>query len=435
MSDRITPIPQRQAEEEEEELIQTKVLNGTTDLALQRQPEEEEEELLQTKQAAGHTSEVTPLLASEIKTMQGGGQPLPASELSFFAARFGRDFGNVRIHADAQAAESAEAVNAQAFTTGQHVVFGPDKYAPGTTLGRKLMAHELTHVVQQHPSSLQQVMTTAPGCQVMRQEAGVDLDTDSDENEPADRDTDLDIFAELFTMNEVQSLAPDEEQYLQGILERNIFDSSAIGTASLVSKDVGTYIQLAGTWVVNESYGMIPEEGFKPEENTNAFLKFRKTGESGIYYPGEMIFLPEARLLVGIVAIEPRRMRVMHADGRMEVIAFDTEEALAGDVSAAAQPADAPPEITVDNPPGHCGKVSYTTDCNRVTCVPADSSEPSKVYTWDDTIEEYTRAGETGSTWTAGQLERVVGIVLKEYEDGAWQGTHCGDQPQWVKGR
>ena len=392
------------------------------------QSEDGSEDLRQNKAVAGRTQEKTTPLDSAIAALQGGGQPLPPSERAFFEPRFGYDFSRVRIHTGAQAAKSARAAHAQAFTLGADIVFGTGTYTPGNAAGRLLLAHELTHVVQQ-------TAATAPGYGIMRQEAGVDVDTDSDEHEPADRDTDLDKFTELFTMNEVQSLAPDEEQYLQGILERNIFDSSAIGKASLVSKDAGTYIQLAGTWVVNESYGMIPSEGFKPEENTNAFLKFRRTGESGIFYPGQLIFLPEAGLLVGIVAIEPRRMRVMHADGRMEVISFDTEEALAGDVPAAPEPAPAPPEITVDNPPGHCGKLSYTTDCNRVTCIPADSSEPSKVYTWDDAIEEYTRAGETGSTWTAGQLERVVGIVLKQYEDGAWQSTHCGDQPQWVRGR
>jgi hypothetical protein len=84
--------------------------------------------------------------------MQGGGQPLPASERAFFEPRFGHDFGKVRVHTGAQAAESAKAVNAQAFTTGPHVVFGLGKYAPGTTSGRKLLAHELTHVMQQNAS-------------------------------------------------------------------------------------------------------------------------------------------------------------------------------------------------------------------------------------------------------------------------------------------
>ena len=121
MSDQITPLVQRQVEEEEEEEepIQTKALNGTngtTGFALQRQSEEEEEELLQTKEVDGHTPEVTPQVASAIASMQGGGQPLPAAERAFFEPRFGHDFSQVRIHASAQAAEVARAVNSRAFT-------------------------------------------------------------------------------------------------------------------------------------------------------------------------------------------------------------------------------------------------------------------------------------------------------------------------------
>jgi hypothetical protein len=63
--------------------------------------------------------------------------------------RFGHDFSTVRVHHDAQAAESAEAVNAQAYTVGRNVVFGPGQYQPATDEGDRLLAHELAHVVQQ----------------------------------------------------------------------------------------------------------------------------------------------------------------------------------------------------------------------------------------------------------------------------------------------
>ena len=63
--------------------------------------------------------------------------------------QFGHDFSSVRIHADAAAAESATAVNALAYTVGRDIVFAADRYAPATAAGRRLLAHELTHVVQQ----------------------------------------------------------------------------------------------------------------------------------------------------------------------------------------------------------------------------------------------------------------------------------------------
>jgi hypothetical protein len=79
----------------------------------------------------------------------GGGQPLQASERSFFEPRFGRSFDQVRIHSDGHAAESARALNALAYTVGKDIVFGAGQYVPGSSSGRTLLAHELTHVLQQ----------------------------------------------------------------------------------------------------------------------------------------------------------------------------------------------------------------------------------------------------------------------------------------------
>jgi hypothetical protein len=64
-------------------------------------------------------------------------------------SRFGRDFGHVRLHTDDQAAASARALNARAYTVGAHIVFGQGRYSPGTRKGLWLLAHELAHVVQQ----------------------------------------------------------------------------------------------------------------------------------------------------------------------------------------------------------------------------------------------------------------------------------------------
>jgi hypothetical protein len=64
-------------------------------------------------------------------------------------SRFGHDFSRVRVHDDTRAAESASAVAARAYTVGEHMVFGAGMYAPGSADGRRLLAHELTHVVQQ----------------------------------------------------------------------------------------------------------------------------------------------------------------------------------------------------------------------------------------------------------------------------------------------
>lgn len=77
------------------------------------------------------------------------GQPLDPPARAFMQFRFGHDFSQVRVHADARAGDSARALDARAYTVGRDVVFAPEQYRPGTAEGRRLLAHELTHVVQQ----------------------------------------------------------------------------------------------------------------------------------------------------------------------------------------------------------------------------------------------------------------------------------------------
>ncbi len=118
---------------------------------LQRQPveEEEEEELLQTKRNGGGAIEATDELGSRIGDLRGGGQPLSEASRSFFEPRLGVDLSQVRVHGGAKANDLTRKVNARAFTLGQDVVFGAGQYSPGTEEGKRLLAHELTHVVQQ----------------------------------------------------------------------------------------------------------------------------------------------------------------------------------------------------------------------------------------------------------------------------------------------
>jgi len=85
--------------------------------------------------------------------LRTSGQPLDPAIRAYFEPRFGHDFSRVRVHADDRASKSAAAVNAHAYTLGSHVAFGAGQYSPGTEQGRALIAHELTHVVQQGGSS------------------------------------------------------------------------------------------------------------------------------------------------------------------------------------------------------------------------------------------------------------------------------------------
>ena len=89
----------------------------------------------------------TPAVSGPISL--GQGRPLPPATRRYFEPRFGYDFSGVRVHADSNAARATRAVNARAFTLGRSIAFSPGQYDPDSHSGRRLLAHELTHVVQQ----------------------------------------------------------------------------------------------------------------------------------------------------------------------------------------------------------------------------------------------------------------------------------------------
>ena len=84
------------------------------------------------------------------RVLDSPGRPLDNSTRSFMEPRFGNDFSGVRVHTDPLAAESARAVDAHAYTVGQHIVFDSGRYDPHSTSGQQLLAHELVHTQQQH---------------------------------------------------------------------------------------------------------------------------------------------------------------------------------------------------------------------------------------------------------------------------------------------
>ena len=105
---------------------------------------------IQRQAATGHENSSAP--TSEVLPQKlGAGRPLDSSTQSFMESRFDTDFSHVRIHDGSSAASAARSVNALAYTLGQDIVFASGHYAPDSVDGKKLLAHELAHVVQQNP--------------------------------------------------------------------------------------------------------------------------------------------------------------------------------------------------------------------------------------------------------------------------------------------
>lgn len=140
--DRITT-----ADNEQDSLLHRAAVAGRTDVL-------GAQGMLGLQRAVGNAG-VTELVETEERSPvhgvvnSGGGSPLAAEVRTDMETRFGADFGDVRVHTDGAAHESARSVNAQAYTVGSNIVFQQGRYDPGSDQGRHMLAHELTHVVQQ----------------------------------------------------------------------------------------------------------------------------------------------------------------------------------------------------------------------------------------------------------------------------------------------
>ena len=162
LAKQITPLVQRQVEEE------TILVNLVNERRVQRQERDldgKEEEYIQSEQLPVSTPKLLDLPA-RINSLRIGGQPLSETTRSFFESRLRYDFSQVHIHSDGEAAELARDVKARAFTIGHDIVFGEAQYAPSTVSGRKLLGHELVHVVQQNdgnaPSLQREISPATP---------------------------------------------------------------------------------------------------------------------------------------------------------------------------------------------------------------------------------------------------------------------------------
>ena len=165
LAQNITPLVQRQEEEEEE--MQAKLLDTTVQRQAEEeeemiQPQEEEEEMLQMQEeeeeelmAKAETQVAEPQQTTEklLKNTKGNGSALDSDTKLQMENSFGADFSGVKIHNDNTAIQLNKELGAQAFTSGNNIYFNEGKYNPGSQNGKKLLAHELTHTVQQGAAS------------------------------------------------------------------------------------------------------------------------------------------------------------------------------------------------------------------------------------------------------------------------------------------
>lgn len=177
-------------------------------------PKCEQEQAIQRNESPSQAPQVSHPVRSQIAALRGGGQPLPPSVRAFFEPQFGEGLNQVHIHTDSEASEAAMSIQADAFTIGSDIVFGAGKYAPEVHAGRKLLAHELTHVIQQGHGN---------GTRVQRQGTAVPASRNLDvtnriQNAIAERNADHASLIAALGTSDVLAASTDERMSMIDIL-------------------------------------------------------------------------------------------------------------------------------------------------------------------------------------------------------------------------
>lgn len=202
------------------DVVMRSVEQGASAPTVQRMCAECDEELserVDRSASGGHATQVASPVAASIQSMQGGGTPLSPATRAFFEPRFGADFSHVRVHTGGQAEGTAKAISAKAFTVGADIVFAGGQYSPESQQGRHLLAHELTHVVQQDRRELRRVLHRKPSAAPtpLVQSAGpvVQRDwIDDARHKLSDKASDV--------VDSVSDLASDAADAASGVLDR-----------------------------------------------------------------------------------------------------------------------------------------------------------------------------------------------------------------------
>jgi hypothetical protein len=187
----------------------------------------------------------------------GGGAPLDKDTRGFMESRLGADFSGVRVHTDATASESARSVQAYAYTVGSDVVFQSGKYKPESDSGKRMLAHELTHVVQQRSGPV--AGTQAPG--------GIQISHPSDRFEQAAESSADRVMSSASTAPASVAAAPasvqregDEEEEVQGMfVQREDEDEEEVQ---------GTFVQREGEEEEDALQGTFVQREAAAEEET-----------------------------------------------------------------------------------------------------------------------------------------------------------------------
>ncbi len=342
-----------------------------------------------------------PSIVDEVLTSSG--EPLAPGFRRQMESRFGHDFGQVRVHRDGQATASAAAVRARAYTVGHEIVLGAAATGVTSRDTVPLLGHELAHVVQQDRAAL-------PSGRIgTLQRAGLEEPIVPAPSAPASN----------AAAEQAAGLAEPD-------CHTRVADRFLLGAITCPQRPECCFAQIHDR--KNQNLTGI----FRADHQ----LEGKPDCEYGDQKHHDFWLANQWR----IVDITLSGMTVMNMCGEEERLNVEgigmAQGAAAPSAAIGRSPALSLPPHVVDHTQGMWGKthtIHYDDQCDAIHFVPNEPGKETTVYRWDAAQQSFVNEGDPADTKTPGQLERFAGVVLKEYIDGAWQGTRCGERPRWVR--
>ncbi len=190
------PVVQRKCDHCEQEEKKNQPMPGKEDKQVMRAEDKKEEEVkraedkkeeepVSKKETTNPGAGNSHITSQYVATLNGKGRPLPKQAQQFFNSKMGYDFSRVKIHTGKDAANSAKAINAKAYTTGDHIVFNEGEFDTENITGKRLLAHELTHVMQQDKTQINRLLkkTAEPVAEKPKEAEEAKAETEATANE------------------------------------------------------------------------------------------------------------------------------------------------------------------------------------------------------------------------------------------------------------
>lgn len=252
---------------------------------------------------ASNSAELNSIPPIVNNVLASSGQPLDTSTQGYMEERFGYDFSGVRVHSEPRAAESAEAVSAKAYTVGRNVVFGQGYYAPETREGKRVLAHELAHVVQQSRGGIKPPLDSSSS---LEQAADVAAGSAVDSHAPIPVGGACGVGLALLSWNDVSKRIRPVAGLLAGNLGEKAVDGAITRAEAITGHDVPQPLEPLVNRGVQAISQLAPKSKQEATSQSKSSPAHESTGEEGLKKSAEKLIETSKSLPNAFRPVDPK---------------------------------------------------------------------------------------------------------------------------------